>query len=200
MADTKSNQTHTGKESSQAIARPERERRDLRRWEQPGGYLNPFDFFDRVSDEMDRAFDRLWRGAGFSRRPWTSRSIESARERGFWSPRVESFQKGDQYVVRAELPGLKKEDVELELTEDALTIRGERHQEREEEREGVFHSEREYGEFYRTIPLPEGVISESAKASFRNGVLEVTMQAPPSSTTRGRRLEIKEASESEQKK
>ena len=200
MADTtKTNPSQSGKESGQSLSRSERGH-DIRRWERPGGYVSPFEFFDRVTDEMDRAFDRLWRDVGVSRRPWTSKFFSPRQERGLWSPRVESFQKGDQLTVRAELPGLKKEDVELELTDDALTIRGERHHEREEEKEGVFQSEREYGEFYRTIPLPEGVITESAKASFRNGVLEVTMQAPPSTTSRGRRLEIKEATESEQKK
>ena len=198
MADTKTNPQST-KEGHQAITRPEREHRELRRWDQPGAFVSPFEFFDRLTEEMDRAFDRLWRDAGQSRRPWTSRGLAGPHQRGMWSPRIESFQKGDQFVVRAELPGLRKEDVEVELTEEALIIRGERHHEREEEREGVYHSEREYGEFYRAVPLSEGVITESAKASFRDGVLEITMQAPPASTTRGRRLEIKEAS-AEQKK
>ncbi len=60
-----------------------------------------------------------------------------------------------------------------------------------EEREGYCHTEREYGQFYRFIPLPEGVISESAQGTFKNGVLEVSMQAPPTEASRGRRLEIK---------
>jgi HSP20 family protein len=76
----------------------------------------------------------------------------------------------------------------------SLTIRGQRREQHEEEREGYFHSERQYGEFYRAVPLPEGAIGESAKATFRDGVLEVTMQAAPSETRRGRRLEIQDAS------
>ena len=90
--------------------------------------------------------------------------------------------------------------MEVELTDDALTIRGERHEERQEEREGYFHSERQYGQFHRTIPLPEGVIVESANASFRDGVLEVSMQAAPSEANRGRKLEIKDTSHQEPKK
>jgi len=95
---------------------------------------------------------------------------------------------------------LKKDDIDVELTDDALTIRGERHDEHQEEREGYYHSEREYGQFHRTIQLPEGVIGESANASFRDGVLEVTMQAAPSEANRGRKLEIKEGSQHEPRK
>src|SRR5262249_12190231 len=101
-------------------------------------------------------------------------------------------QKGDKYIVRAELPGLKKDDVQVELTENALTIQGERREQHEEEREGYFQSEREYGTFYRSVPLPEGVITESAQGTFRDGVLEITMQAPPAEASRGRRIDIKE--------
>ena len=102
--------------------------------------------------------------------------------------------------MRADLPGLKKEDVQVDVTENAITIHGERREEHQDEREGYFHSEREYGQFYRTIPLPEGVITDSAQASFKNGVLEISMQAPPAEATRGRRIEIKDAGESGGKK
>jgi HSP20 family protein len=64
-----------------------------------------------------------------------------------WMPRIETVQRGDQYIVRAELPGLKKDDVQVDLGENTLTIRGERREEHEEERQGYFHSEREYGQF-----------------------------------------------------
>jgi HSP20 family protein len=71
-----------------------------------------------------------------------------------------------------------------------VMIHGERKRELEEEHEGLYRSERSYGSFWRVIPLPEGAISEQAKASFRDGVLEITMPAPP--TSKGRRLEITE--------
>ena len=117
-----------------------------------------------------------------------------------WAPRIEALQNGDRFIVRAELPGLKKDDVQVELGENALTIHGQREEQREDQREGYYHSERQYGQFYRTIPLPEGVIAESAQAQFRDGVLEVTMQAPPAEATRGRRLEIKDGAQSGDKK
>ena len=94
--------------------------------------------------------------------------------------------------VKADLPGLKKEDVKIDITDDAITIQGERRSEHQEEREGVYRSERSYGSFYRVVPLPEGAMTDQAKATFNNGVLEITMPAPPEQVTRGRRLEISE--------
>jgi HSP20 family protein len=76
------------------------------------------------------------------------------------------------------------------VTEDAITIQGERRHEEERKEDGFYHSERSYGSFYRSIPLPEGVITDSAKATFKDGVLEVELQAPPQEVSRGRRVEI----------
>jgi HSP20 family protein len=77
-----------------------------------------------------------------------------------------------------DLPGLKRDDVKVELTEGLLTISGERKEEKEEKREGYYRSERSYGSFFRQIPLPEGAKTDTAKAEFNDGVLEITMQAP----------------------
>jgi HSP20 family protein len=165
-----------------------------------GARSNPFELMDRMADEMDRVFESFTRAAGFPR-PFSSRPFGLARGReGAWWPRVESGQQGDRFFVRADLPGVKKDDIDVQLTDDSITIHGERKAEHDEEREGVWRSEREYGEFYRTIPLPDGVIAESANASFRDGVLEITMQAAPAEANRGRRLEIHEGSAGEQKK
>jgi len=90
------------------------------------------------------------------------------------------------------VPGLSKDDVTVDIADDQLTIKGERRFEHEEERDGVFRSERSYGNFCRVIPLPPGAIADSAKATFQNGVLEITMEAPSADVRRGRRVEIKE--------
>jgi HSP20 family protein len=192
MADTNTSQQQRQQSgrSGSALARSEQEGRQLSTREQSGEFASPFDLVTRMAEEMDRMFDWAFPYSRLARRPSLFGSRKSLQ--GIWSPRIETFQKGDRFIVRAELPGLKKDDVDVELTEDALTIRGERHEEHEQEREGVYHSERQYGEFYRMVPLPEGVISETAEASFRDGVLEVKMQAPPAEASRGRRLEIKE--------
>jgi HSP20 family protein len=190
-------ESSTSGQSSQALARGQQNQRGLAAsdW-----YSNPFELMDRMAEEMDRSFDRVFRGVGAPRRSWLGRSAYGSGARtGIWAPRVEAFQNGDQFIVRAELPGLKKDDVQVEVTDDVLTIRGERRDEREEQREGVFHSEREYGEFYRSIALPDGVIADNAKASFKDGVLEITMPAPPAET-RARKLEISEGAETGGKK
>lgn len=199
MAGTKTNQSE---KTGQALARRDRDTRDVQRWHPSRDtFGDPFEFMSRVSTELDRTFDRIWRDFGLQRRrSWLTQNLFGRRsERGIWAPRIEAFQKGDKFIVRAELPGIEKDNVEVELLDDALAIRGQRREEHEEEGEGYFHSERQYGEFYRAVPLPEGAIGESAKATFRDGLLEVTMQAAPSDTRRGRRLEIQDPSTNEQR-
>src|SRR5215211_8919864 len=114
MADTKSQPTETRKETGQALTPRERDRGTRRRWEPGlGGVSSPLDLFDRVTEEMDRWWDRISRDVGVPRRSWLSRAPWGSGTRGnLWAPRVEAFQKGDRFIVRAELPGLKKDDVD----------------------------------------------------------------------------------------
>lgn len=136
-------------------------------------------------------FAAFWEPFGLATRDrWPFRS---ERESGMWSPQIETFQRGNEFIVRADLPGLSKDDVKVDLTEDSITLQGERREEHEEDREGYYRSERTYGSFYRVVPLPEGAIADSAKAQFNNGVLEIVLQAPPKEVSRGRRLEISES-------
>lgn len=128
---------------------------------------NPFELMRRFTDEMDRAF--------FSR----------SGEPRMWSPAVEVRQKGNDLVVCAELPGLKQDDVKLEVTDQGLVIEGERkHEQEERSEEGYYHSERSYGRFRRLIPLPEDAKVENARATFNNGVLEVSIPVPERETKR----------------
>ena len=150
-----------------------------------GWSSSPFRTLQRLSDEMDRIFDDF----GLGRR-WSSGRREFGSE--MWAPDVEVFQKNNELTIRADLPGLKKDEVTVEVADQAVTIQGERRRETDEEHEGLYRSERSYGSFWRVIPLPEGAISEQAKAQFRDGVLEITMPTPPASTSKGRRLEISE--------
>ena len=155
---------------------------------QSTGLGSPFRMLDRFAEEVDRMFDEFGLGRGW-RRP-------SFGEMGTWTPVVDVHQRKDQLVIRADLPGLSREDVKVDMTDNAITIQGERRREHEEEQGGVFRSERSYGSFYRTIPLPDGAMTDQAKASFKDGVLEITMPAPPEHVTRGRRLEISEGGSS----
>ena len=108
-----------------------------------------------------------------------------------WVPKVEVLQHNEELTVRAELPGLTKDDIKVEVTDKALTLSGERKEEKEEKREGYYRSERNYGSFYRRIPLPEGVNTDKVTATFNNGMLEVVLQVPKTEL-RTRKVEIKE--------
>jgi HSP20 family protein len=157
---------------------------------------NPLTMLDRFADEMERVFEDFGFGRSWlsprSGRSWSSAPLRTTGT--IWAPDIEVYQRNNELVIRADLPGMKKDNVHIDVADNAVTISGERRQEHETEREGIYRSERTYGSFYRTIPLPEGAITDQAKASFRDGVLEITMPAPPPAT-RGRRLEIKDTSE-----
>jgi HSP20 family protein len=174
---------------------PREEYRTSRR--EPSGIGSPFRMLERFADEMGRVFDDFGMGRGWLS-PRIARGELQSRLRGVtsdwepWAPEVEIFHRNNELVVRADLPGLTKDDVKVDVTDDGITIQGERKREYEEEREGVYRSERSYGSFRRVIPVPEGAISEQAKATFKDGVLEITMPAPPEQVRRGRRLEITE--------
>ena len=136
--------------------------RDIRRREE--GYprettgYGPFAMIRRLSEEMDRAFTGTFASRG---------------TRGDWSPAIEVRERNGNMEVTAELPGLKREDVKLEWTEEGLVIEGERRQEREEKEHGFHRSERSYGYFYRLIPLPSGADPDRAVAEFKDGLLLV---------------------------
>jgi HSP20 family protein len=148
----------------------------------------PFAMMRRLSDEMDRLFE----GFGMGRGLFPSLGREgSGGEMALWSPHVELSERGDKLVVSVDLPGIKRDDVNVEVDQDGITIQGERRQESTSNERGFYRSERSYGRFLRQIPLPEGVNPDSASATFRDGVLEVELDAPQR-TPKGRRLDIKE--------
>jgi HSP20 family protein len=154
----------------------------------------PFRMLERFADEMDHLFDDFGLGRG-----WFTPRLGSGWPRPLlsrtegWLPDIEMLQRNNQLVIRADLPGLAKDDIKVDITEDAVTIQGERKREYEEEKAGVYRSERSYGSFSRVVALPQGAITDQAKAHFKDGVLEITMPAPPETVTRGRKLEITEA-------
>ena len=160
--------------------------------------ISPFSLMRRFSDEMDQLFGDFGFGgslaSGFGRELGRLADLEGS----MWLPQVEAFERDGQLIVRADLPGLTKDDINVDITDDAIKIRGERRQEKEESDEGYYRSERSYGSFYREIPLPSGVNGDEANATFRNGVLEITMPAPARQTG-SRRIEIGEGSQATQR-
>ena len=150
----------------------------------PGGvWPDPWSQFRRLSEQMDRWFESF--GSGRSTR--SSGNLWAADN---WAPEMETFLRDDQFVIRMDLPGLSKDDVNVEVTEDSVVIHGERQNAHEESREGYYRSERSYGRFYRDVPLPEGAQVDSAKANYKDGVLEITVTAPPRQLNSPRRIEI----------
>jgi len=117
--------------------------------------------------------------------------ISPLAQGGLWAPQVEVFERGNNLVIRADLPGLTRDDVDVEVDEDALIIRGERHSDVEDEQEGFYRSERSYGSFYRAIPLPDNIDASACNATFRDGVLEVSLPKPPQQQSRARRIDVK---------
>ncbi|WP_041448458.1 Hsp20/alpha crystallin family protein [Anaeromyxobacter sp. Fw109-5] len=105
--------------------------------------------------------------------PPTERDVEPSRPT--WAPKVDVFERDGVLVLRADLPGVRKEDIRVDVTGEAVTLQGERRRERDVEGAGVHCAERTCGSFYRSIPLPEGVKVERAEARVDNGVLEVTI-------------------------
>ncbi|GAA4033948.1 hypothetical protein GCM10022212_36450 [Actimicrobium antarcticum] len=154
----------------------------------------PFVMMRKVSEEMDQYFGKMMQAPMGKIAQNYAGGSSSGRN---WTPTVEVAQLGDQMVICADLPGLTKEDVQLKVHEDKITIQGERREENiSQDVDGYHRTERSYGRFYRSIPLPEGVDGSEAEAKMRDGVLEITIPLPQG-RQRGIRLDIREAQEGE---
>lgn len=117
-----------------------------------------------IEDRMERLFEDTF---GSPRRPMAMATA--------WLPAVEVFEREGQVVMRADLPGLKREEITVEVTDGSLTIAGERKVEQEIKEQDYYRCERSYGTFRRTIPLPTGVEKGKIAATYKDGVLEVTL-------------------------
>lgn len=153
-----------------------------------GSLEEPFAIMRRMSEEMDRIFDNF-----MGRPPRASRGQSQSREgmAGLWTPQVEVSQRGNDLLVCIDLPGIKKEEVKVEISDGQLVIEGERRDQSEQTEQGYRRSERSYGHFYRSIPLPDGIDAGAAQASMHDGVLEITLPMPQQQAQPGRRLEIR---------
>jgi len=140
-------------------------------------------------DEMDRAFDSLLHRGWL--RPFREAWPELARLEetfGMGMPRVDVLDRDEEILVRAEVPGVEKKDLQVDLSGQLLTIHGERRREEKEEKGEYFRSEIAHGVFSRTIRLPEDVALDKAKAEFKDGILEVHL--PKTHRTERRRIEV----------
>jgi HSP20 family protein len=147
---------------------------------------SPFTLMRRLSDDMERIVEDTW---GARRFPRLFRALELPDTR--WMPDIEAFERKGEFVVRADLPGMNKDNVKVEVSDGALVIQGERKEEKEQKEKGYYAAERSYGAFYRALPLPDGVKADEARATFKDGVLEIAMPAGKLPEKHGRQLEIK---------
>jgi HSP20 family protein len=177
-------QQHPMPQGQQQQARPQQKGMQRRGGEPQGlgGYgwgneFSPFTMMRRMFEDMDRLFEDFGLGFGsYGRGLMGGMPSESGGMSQWWSPQIDVARRGDSLVVTADLPGMREEDVHVEVDEGVLTISGERKQETEDESGGVYRSERRYGSFHREIGLPEGIDLESAGARFKDGVLQVTFK------------------------
>lgn len=146
--------------------------------------VEPRAFVRRMLRDFDRFFEREWA-------PFAA-PANVFGEFG-WIPTLEVVEKEGRLITRFELPGVKKEEITVTVDEEGLTVMGERKREEEKKNHDWYRTERTYGKFVRTIPLPIGVNTAEIKATFENGVLELVVPLPPAAVaTTPRRVEIAE--------
>jgi HSP20 family protein len=188
----KKTENRNRQQSSRAMHRAGESGTDIARGERAPLTSSPFAFMRRFSEEMDRLFEDFGFGRG-----WVAPEFEHGLDQlgalagASWAPQVEVLQRDNELMIRADLPGMTKDDVKVDIANNAVVIRGERKSQREENEKGYYRSERSYGSFYRRIPLPSGVNADEANADFRNGVLEITMPATHTAEEKQRQIEIK---------
>ncbi|HTL71046.1 MAG TPA: Hsp20/alpha crystallin family protein [Candidatus Eisenbacteria bacterium] len=129
--------------------------------------LSPFRALFDLQREMNDLFDNFSLSRGAVR--------EDSLFEGAWTPAIDVHDSKDDILVRADLPGLKKEDIEVSIQDGMLVIRGEKKEETERREKGAVRTERLYGSFHRAVSLPTAVDDTKVKASYKNGVLELTL-------------------------
>jgi len=138
--------------------------------------------------EMERRLDEMFRHPLLTlRHPPAWWRVPTA-ELG-WMPALEVYEKDDKFVVRAELPGMKKEDIDISIVGDTLTIRGERKAESEVKDEDYYRCEMCYGKFSRAITLPSAIQADKVEASYQNGILEIVL--PKAIEAKPKKVEVK---------
>lgn len=123
---------------------------------------------DALQGDLNRLFDNFFAGRNQGR---------NGVQR--WVPAMDLVESGEEYVLRADLPGMERDDVELELKDNVLTVSGRREAEHEDSQEGFHRVERAFGSFSRSLELPAGIDPDALKAEFDRGVLEVRIPKPP---------------------
>ena len=136
----------------------------------------------------DRDMERIM-GDFFGRRPWWPERWFKTEGMELTAPAVDLYEEKDDIVVKAELPGIEKNNIEVNLTDHTLTIKGEKKKEEEIKEENYYRAERSYGSFVRTLELPKDVHTDKVKATFNNGILEVRL--PKTEEAKAKEVKVK---------
>ncbi|MBF0609098.1 MAG: Hsp20/alpha crystallin family protein [Candidatus Magnetobacterium sp. LHC-1] len=150
--------------------------------------------FGRKSQEAEHPLLSIQRDInGLLRDFWSDFEVGGlfGRQWGGFEPRINVTEDDKEVKVSAELPGLDEKDIDVSLTKDSLTIKGEKKQEREEKATGYYHVERSYGAFSRTVPLPCETDQDKVEAEFKKGVLVVTLPKTPEACKEKRKVTVK---------
>jgi HSP20 family protein len=140
---------------------------------------NPFAMMQR---EMNRIFDSFNQNWGLSSFPEFT---------GSFMPRLDVTEDLSAFTVTAELPGMSEKEIDLSISGDTLTIRGEKKEEKEDKNKNYYYSERSYGTFMRTIPLPQQIETNKVSASFKKGVLTITLPKTTAAVESTKKIEVK---------
>ncbi|MEJ2285729.1 MAG: Hsp20/alpha crystallin family protein [Desulfobacterales bacterium] len=130
---------------------------------------NPWREMPAVPGRLNRFFDDPFFRLG---------RLADDSEMGMWNPAVDLYEKDDHYMIKAELPGVDKNDIKIDLKDRRLTLSGERSYDNEVKEENYYRRERTYGKFQRAFTLPEDVDSEKIKAEYKDGVLQIEVPKP----------------------
>jgi len=143
----------------------------------------------QLHSEMDRIFDQTFKGFGLAQFGFGKASAAE-----LFKPTLDLSASEKQYTVSVEVPGVDEKDIQLEIVDDTLVIKGEKKQETESKDNSFYRIERSYGSFRRVLSLPEDADRENVSAAFKKGVLTVTIPRKPSQKAEVKRVEIKSAS------
>ena len=141
-------------------------------------------------DEMRGEMARMWQDWSLDR--WSMAAVPRAVGKvGEWNPRVDVFERGNRIVIKTDLPGMKRDEIELRLEDSDLVLSGERHEKEVVDEEDYYRMERSSGTFFRRIPLFPGLKVEDVHAKLEEGVLEVDVPKPPKVLPTGERIGIR---------
>ena len=121
----------------------------------------PFTEIETIREQLDKAFDQ--------------RATTRDNSEATWMPAVELVDAGDNFVLKAQLPGIDPKDIDVQVTREAISISGERRYENTDEKPGYVRSEFRYGKFHRTLPLPAHIQNDSVQAEYKDGILTLTL-------------------------